>query len=389
MIKTIDECFFQIQNGANIKQGNADGGFPITRIETTANDEFNRDRMGYAGITDIVKYKKYILEDGDLLMSHINSMQYLGRTVLYVKQPNETIIHGMNLLRLKARRDVINPSYARYCFYGHKFRSQIGNITKKSVNQASFAVKDLKQIKIDIPSLDEQIKIAGILDKLQKLIDMRNEELEAFDNFVKSRFIEMFGDMKLNKRGWKLKSFEELTYLITDGEHATPKRTDKGIYLLSARNILNHSLQLKDVDYINEKEYDRIAKRIIPQEGDILISCSGTVGRCCSVPSGFHFQMVRSVALIRFKEYINPIFAEYMITSDYLQEQINSSKTVSSQANLFQGKIRTLKGFVPPIELQNQFADFVAQTDKSKLAVQKSLDELETLKKSLMQEYFG
>lgn len=177
----------------------------------------------------------------------------------------------------------------------------------------------------------------------------------------------MFGDMKLNKRGWKLKSFEELTYLITDGEHATPKRTDKGIYLLSARNILNHSLQLKDVDYINEKEYDRIAKRIIPQEGDILISCSGTVGRCCSVPSGFHFQMVRSVALIRFKEYINPIFAEYMITSDYLQEQINSSKTVSSQANLFQGKIRTLKGFVPPIELQNQFADFVAQTDKSKL----------------------
>lgn len=367
MIKTIDECFFQIQNGANIKQGNADGGFPITRIETTANDKFNRDRMGYAGITDIVKYKKYILEDGDLLMSHINSMQYLGRTVLYVKQPNETIIHGMNLLRLKARRDVINPSYARYCFYGHKFRSQIGNITKKSVNQASFAVKDLKQIKIDIPSLDEQIKIAGILDKLQKLIDMRNEELEAFDNFVKSRFIEMFGDMKLNKRGWKLKSFEELTYLITDGEHATPKRTDKGIYLLSARNILNHSLQLKDVDYINEKEYDRIAKRIIPQEGDILISCSGTVGRCCSVPSGFHFQMVRSVALIRFKEYINPIFAEYMITSDYLQEQINSSKTVSSQANLFRGKIRTLKGFVPPIEMQNEFSVFVHKIDKSKL----------------------
>lgn len=176
----------------------------------------------------------------------------------------------------------------------------------------------------------------------------------------------MFGDMKLNKRGWKLKSFEELTYLITDGEHATPKRTDKGIYLLSARNILNHSLQLKDVDYINEKEYDRIAKRIIPQEGDILISCSGTVGRCCSVPSGFHFQMVRSVALIRFKEYINPIFAEYMITSDYLQEQINSSKTVSSQANLFQGKIRTLKGFVPPIEMQNEFSVFVHKIDKSK-----------------------
>lgn len=81
-------------NGANIKQGVADGGFPITRIETIANDKFNRDRMGYAGITDTNKYQSYILEDGDLLMSHINSVQYLGRVVLYHKQGNEKIIHG-------------------------------------------------------------------------------------------------------------------------------------------------------------------------------------------------------------------------------------------------------------------------------------------------------
>lgn len=78
--------------------------------------------------------------------------------------------------------------------------------------------------------------------------------------------------------------------------------------------------------------------------------------------------MVRSAALIRFKEEINPVFAEYMITSDYLQEQINSSKTASSQANLFQGKIKALKGFVPPIELQNEFLVFVNQVDKSKVA---------------------
>lgn len=145
MIKSIGECFYQIQNGANIKQGEVDGGFPITRIETTANDKFNRDRMGYAGITDITQYESYVLEDGDLLMSHINSVQYLGRTVLYVKRPNETIIHGMNLLRLKANKDVIDPAYAKYYFNGHLFRSELGKITKKSVNQASFTVKDLKK----------------------------------------------------------------------------------------------------------------------------------------------------------------------------------------------------------------------------------------------------
>ena len=81
--RTVGECFYKIRNGANIQQGKIDGGIPITRIETIANNQFNRDRMGYAGITDVGKYSEYVLEDGDLLVSHINSLQYLGRTVLY------------------------------------------------------------------------------------------------------------------------------------------------------------------------------------------------------------------------------------------------------------------------------------------------------------------
>jgi type I restriction enzyme S subunit len=199
----------------------------------------------------------------------------------------------------------------------------------------------------------------------------------------------MFGDLKINSKNWETKTFDKITVLITDGEHSTPRRVDEGIYLLSARNVLNHSLQLEEVDYIDLDEYERISKRITPQKGDVLISCSGSVGRCCSVRSEIKFQMVRSVAILRFKDVINPIFAEYMITSDYLQEQINSSKTASSQANLFQGKISKLKGIVPPLELQNQFVDFVKQVDKSKVAIQKSLDETQLLFNSLMQEYFG
>ena len=204
-----------------------------------------------------------------------------------------------------------------------------------------------------------------------------------------SRFIELFGDPKQNPKGYPVKEFDEISVLITDGEHATPRRTDKGIYLLSARNILNHALQLDDVNYIDEEEYTRIARRVVPQAGDVLISCSGSIGRCCVVPEELRFQMVRSAALIRFDDTINPVFAEWLITSDELQRQISMSATQSSQANLFQGKIRKLRGYVPPMELQEQFAAFVEQTDKSKLAVQEGLEELEILKKSLMQKYFG
>ena len=177
-----------------------------------------------------------------------------------------------------------------------------------------------------------------------------------------------------------MQNFDELSEIITDGEHATPRRKTHGIYLLSARNVLNHAIQLEDVDFIDQDEYDRISKRIVPREGDVLVSCSGSVGRCCHVPAGLKFQMVRSAALIRFKEEISPIFAEYMITSDYVQEQIEAAKTASSQANLFQGKIAKLRGFVPPLELQNKFAAFVEQTDKSKFIAKKIAESVRSVK---------
>lgn len=278
------------------------------------------------------------------------------RVIKYVDEPFFLGADGVKVLRSKDN----NANY-KYLYYALKN----AKIPNTGYNRH---FKWLKEVKIEYPDRERQDEIVEILDKVSDVIRKRQDELSKLDDLIRARFAELFGDMKVNIKGWKIKTFEKMSCLITDGEHATPKRTTEGIYLLSARNVLNHSLQLNDVDYIDQQEYDRIARRVMPQEGDVLISCSGTVGRCCSVPSDLKFQMVRSIALIRFNEEINPVFAEYMITSDYLQEQINSSKTASSQSNLFQGKIRALKGFVPPIELQNEFADFVRQVAKSKLS---------------------
>ena len=259
--------------------------------------------------------------------------------------------------------DKINSKYLYWFLKGNTaYLNSLGRgATFKEISKGI-----VSEIEINVPNIEKQEEAVATLEKTSEIIALRKKELIALDDLIKARFVEMFGDLRKNTKRWNIKSFDELSYLITDGEHATPKRTTEGIFLLSARNILNHSLQLADVDYIDQAEYDRISKRIVPQEGDVLISCSGTIGRCCRVPADIKFQMVRSIALIRFKEEIKPIFAEYMITSDYLQEQINSSKTASSQANLFQGKIKALKGFVPPIELQDEFEAFVHQVDKSK-----------------------
>ena len=260
----------------------------------------------------------------------------------------------------------------------------VNGATRQKLTQAT-----MRQMLIPQRAYQEQCDIVAQMNKVNLIIKTRQNQLQKLDELVKARFVELFGDPKQNPKGYPVKEFDEISVLITDGEHATPRRTDKGIYLLSARNILNHALQLDDVDYIDEEEYTRIARRVVPQAGDVLISCSGSIGRCCVVPEELQFQMVRSAALIRFDDTIKPVFAEWLITSDELQRQISMSATQSSQANLFQGKIRKLRGYVPPLELQEQFAAFVEQTDNSKVAVQKSLDEAQLLFDSLMQQYFG
>lgn len=350
MLKTFDEVFDDYT-----KYG--------TKIKTEQYETIGTNIIIDQGQSDIAGYT----DQSEGLFTDVPVIVFGDHTriIKYINRPFFLGADGTKILKSK-----IPDANYKYLYYALKN----AKIPNTGYNRH---FKWLKQISISYPEHEKQSMIVEILDKLEDSIDNYNTILGLLDKLVKARFIEMFGDLKSNEKDWNLKTFEEMSVLITDGEHSTPKRTKEGIYLLSARNVLNHSLQLKDVDYINRDEYLRIAKRVVPKKGDILISCSGTIGRCCSVPDSLQLQMVRSVALIRFKEVINPIFAEYMITSDYLQEQINSSKTMSSQANLFQGKIRKLKGFLPPTELQNQFADFVEQVDKSRFDIKKSIIELE------------
>ena len=388
MKKTIDDCFFQIQNGANIKQGDVDGGFPITRIETTANDKFNRDRMGYAGITDISKYESYVLEDGDLLMSHINSVQYLGRTVLYVKQTDETIIHGMNLLRLKARRDVINPAYARYCFYGNPFRRQVRKITKKSVNQASFAVKDLKQIKIDVPSLSEQEQIVEILDKLQKIIEMRSNELSTLDELIKARFVELFGDPISNPKGYKKEAIEKHIDLLSGYPFKSEQYVDKGINICGGLIIMPQKIKWEEC--VHWESTDGYEDYLL-SENDIVMALDRPW-----IAEGFKIAkidanhlpalLIQRTARIRALD-LNQDYLYYCFINGGFDR--HSNVTGSLVPHISAKDIRSFKVMLPPIELQNQFADFVRAVDKSKVAVQAALEETQLLFDSLMQEYFG
>ena len=397
MEKTINECFIQIQNGANIKQGIKNGGFPITRIETISNDKFNRDKMGYAGITDASKYADYILEDDDLLMSHINSPQYLGRTVLYKKVDGEIIIHGMNLLRLKANKE-INPSYARYYFYGKNFRQQIAKITKKSVNQASFAVNDLKRIKVYLPEIEIQSNIVHRLDTVKELIDLYDEVLNKYDLLIKARFVEMFGDPQTNQFNWNKVNISKIVKgKVSNGYFAKRDeyRIDGNVKILGVANIVNRMYSnVKDLPKTNASQED-VAKFKV-QYGDMLFCRSSLVadgiGKASIIPKDIVDNILFECHVIRLPLDLNqcvPEFVQVLSTTDFFRNQVISQSKTATMTTIGQDGILKTDIILPPIYKQKEFESFVKQVDKSKLAVQQSLEKTQQLFDSLMQEYFG
>lgn len=184
-------CSF-LRNGANIKQTKGAGGYPITRIETLANDKFNLDRLGYADINDLSKYESYILKKGDILISHINSVAYLGRAVQYKGQHRTQIIHGMNLLCARIK-DNYNPTYIEWFFKTPMAKDYISTITKKAVNQASITTSDLKEMPISNPPINLQEQFAAFVEQTEKIKAEVQKSLDELEILKKSLMQKYFG----------------------------------------------------------------------------------------------------------------------------------------------------------------------------------------------------
>jgi type I restriction enzyme S subunit len=165
----------------------------------------------------------------------------------------------------------------------------------------------------------------------------------------------MVGDLP---RSWTAATIDQLCPIVTDGEHQTPPRTDSGVPLLSARNVRNGEVVFEPIDHVSEETYQSISRRIEIRAGDVLLTCSGSVGRSAVVEPGMRFALVRSVAVLR-PAVMNSDFLSLALRSPLLQQQINHRKTETAQANIFQGNIRALTVPVPPLAEQYEIVQRV------------------------------
>ena len=258
--------------------------------------------------------------------------------------------------------------------------------------QAHISQGYVKKIKVPVYSKSIQERIVNIMNICSKNIKHYEMILKEYDVLVKARFIEMFGDPIRNPYGWFNDCLNNVCTKINDGTHCSPESFDKGDYMyITAKNIKQNGLDLSNVTYVSEKVHKPIYQRCNPEFGDILyIKDGATTGIATINTMKNEFTLLSSVALLKYdRSLINGYYLIHLLNSKEMYSKIRKNMGGAAITRLTIAKIKKIKVIVPPIDLQNQFADFVQKVDKSREAVKKSLEKTQQLYDSLMQEYFG
>ena len=277
-------------------------------------------------------------------------------------------------------KDVLSVPYL-YCYldrYVEELRKQsIGGVIKY------IKLGNLTEAKIPMCSITEQNEVVAKLDKLNTLISLREQQLAKLDELVKARFVELFGD-----KGYPKDTLLNLCNII-DYRGKTPEKVEYGLPFITAKNVRMHQMNLEPREYISKETYDKVMVRGFPKEGDVVFTTEAPLGNVCRIPHfDTEFYIGQRIVTLQ-TEKLEPIYLEYALSSDDFKTKYMGKSSGSTVTGIRVRLLEQLTIPVPPRELQEQFAAFVEQTDKSKLAIQQSLNKLETLKRALMQKYFG
>ena len=251
------------------------------------------------------------------------------------------------------------------------------------------SAKELNKLELDLPCIEKQSLRAKILTKLERIIWYRENELRELDNLIRARFVEMFGDPVSDSKNWGQVPLKEHLESIRYGISTPPIFTDDGYAFIRATNIKNGKIVVNDMKYIPQEEADRLEKCKL-SGGEIIIVRSGVnAGDTCVVTDEYIGQYAGYDMILVLNNNLHPVFFNTLINTEYMDKIVKPLTRRAAQPHLNSEQTQGLPIIQVPFELQEQFADFVKQVDKSKVKVQKALDETQKLFDSLMQQYFG
>lgn len=328
-------------------------------------------------------------EEDDVLFAKITPCMENGKGAIARGLTNRIGFGSSEFHVLRPNTSMVTSEWLYFLTSWTLFRRDAEKHMTGSAGQKRVPKKYLEDYEVNLPSLREQEQQTNVLSCLRRVIDLRKNELQHLDNLIKARFVEMFGDMIINPNNWDKLSLGELCD-VRDGTHDSPQYYGDGYPLVTSKNVTDGKIDITNCNFISEEDYKKINQRSKVDIGDILMPMIGTVGNPVIVDIEPNFA-IKNVALIKFKSDSRVLnsFVKILLESDYFDNAVISKIRGGTQKFISLGDIRKLDICLPPLEVQISFEKFIKQVDKSKVAVQKALDEAQLLFDSLMQEYFG
>ena len=357
------------------------------KVDLSTSDRFISKEEAYG------RYKHFLVDEGDLIIASSGiQVSYFDKKMGFIQNNQLPLCMNTSTIRFKSLdKNVTNIRYFMYFLKSALFKRQLQKQITGSA-QLNFGPSHLKKMKINMPSIEKQNKIVEKLDKIQKIIDLRNKQLNMLKEVVKSQFVEMFGDININNKNWNSSMLKEHIKVIGGYAFKSKEFKKEGIPILRIGNINTGHFIPKDLKFWS-KDDKLVQYEILP--GDLVISLTGTTGKddygnACIMNNAYPlYYLNQRNAKLNLQKSVNKYYLEYALKIPEIKKRLTGISRGVRQANIANKDIENLILPIPPIELQNKFAEIVKQIDKQKFEIENSLKEMQELYESLMEKYFG
>ena len=390
-----------IGNGLTNKQNKVKDGYPVTRIETISDDYINTKKVGYVDALLTEKVEKYRLRYGDILISHINSDPQLGRSVIYKGMP-ELLLHGMNLLRMRADPEKLDPFFLDYIFRFYRNRGVFISIASRAVGQSSINQRRMTALTIPLPPLPEQRAVASVLGAIQEAKSARQKEI-ALERERKAALMEYLfshgtkGEPRKQTEigeipeSWEVLKLGQLCRVFSGHGFKTKDYTQEGIPLIKIGNLQDGEVVINPInDYMPEiwQQREQLQKFILKSK-DILIALTGaTTGKTAVVPPSlegtFLNQRVGKIELI--SPNAEQDFILVVIKTRLFQEAIQQNTLRSAQGNISPSSIAQIPIPLPLPPEQRTIASVFQAIDGKTASLKEEAEHLDELFHAMLEE---
>lgn len=364
----------------------SDSGLRVIRIANVQDGYISDEAPQYYPLSYISELNRYILNEGDLLMSLTGNV---GRVGLL---PKEMLPAALNQRVACLRFD--SDLFKRFLFFRFRNKYFVSDClnASKGIAQLNLSTEWLKEYIIPIPPMETQERIVAELDDINAMIEAKREQQKQLDLLAQSVFYTMFGDPVTNPKGWEIRKLTEVCSDITDGDHSAPPKSKDGIPFITISNIdkVNNRIDFTDSFFVPKSYFDALKDNRKPKIGDVLYTVTGSYGITVLIKDDKPFCFQRHIGLLRpIKNIVNSFFLTYWGRNESIKSYADNVATGIAQKTVSLNSLRGFLIIVPPLSLQNQFAAKVEAIEAQKAEIEATIKELQTLLDSRMDYWFN